>query len=98
MNERDKLIELFDIYFKELTTKQIDYFKDYYFEDLSLSEIANNYNVSKTLIAKTIKVAENKLLSLEESLKILEKKKELNKIINSINDKDLKNRLEKLLD
>lgn len=41
---------LFDYYGKLLTPKQQLYFKNYYFEDLSLSEIANMHNVSRNAI------------------------------------------------
>ena len=37
--------ELFDFYGTLLTEKQQNYFKDYYFNNLSLSEIAENYEI-----------------------------------------------------
>lgn len=67
---REEFINLFIIYKDLFTDKQKNYFKSYYFEDLSLSEIAENYNVSKTLIGKTLKQVENKLIDLEKSLRI----------------------------
>ena len=39
--------ELFDLYGELLTEKQRSYFKDYYFDNLSFSEIANNNQVSR---------------------------------------------------
>ena len=46
---------LFDIYGDLLTDNERDNFRDYYQEDLSLSEIAGEKNVSRSAIQKTIK-------------------------------------------
>ena len=40
------LNNLYDCYKELLTDKQKMYFEDYYFNNLSLSEIAENYDVS----------------------------------------------------
>jgi len=40
MNKREELINIYLLYKKLFTKKQQDYFEAYYFEDLSLSEIA----------------------------------------------------------
>ena len=61
MKERDYIIRLFDIYGKLFTDKQVTYFKEYYFEDLSLSEIAEKYGVSKSIISRTINNVESKI-------------------------------------
>ena len=68
MLERDKIIGLYEIYKNLLTDKQRDYFENYYYEDLSLSEIAENFEVSKTIVSKTLKQVESKLTELEETL------------------------------
>ena len=53
MKERINLINLYDTYKNLLTKKQQEYFEYYYFEDNSLSEIADNLGVSKTIVGKT---------------------------------------------
>ena len=70
MNSREELINIYLIYKDLLTKKQQDYFKYYYFEDLSLSEISENMLVSKAFVGKTLKQIENKLNDLESTLKI----------------------------
>ena len=70
MNNREELINIYLIYKDLLTKKQQDYFKYYYFEDLSLSEISENMLVSKAFVGKTLKQIENKLNDLESTLKI----------------------------
>ena len=47
--------------------------KSYYFDDLSLSEIALNDNVSKQAISDLLKRAQGKLEEIEEDLGLVEK-------------------------
>ena len=66
------LINLFDYYGELLTPKQQAYFKDYYFNNLTLSEIAENENVSRNAIHKQIKDGVNikKIIkNLDENIK-----------------------------
>ncbi len=70
MKERVELIALYDIYKELLTDKQKLYFENYYYEDLSLSEISENLSVSKTIVGRTIKEVENKLKEYEKILKV----------------------------
>ena len=72
------------------------YFKDYYFENLSLGEIAENKNVSRNAVHKHIKSVEGKLLFYEEKLKLYEKDKELRKVLDKIEDQNLKKEIEKI--
>ena len=62
------LTNLFDYYGELLTNKQQAYFKDYYFDNLTLSEIAENENISRNAVHKQIKDAENKLKHYENIL------------------------------
>lgn len=79
MNEREYLMDLYDIYKDLLTEKQRLYFKNYYFEDLTLQEASDELNVSKQIISKTI-------LQVIEKLKNYESTLHLNKIYNVLND------------
>ena len=56
---------LYDCYYKLLTDKQKKYFEDYYFSNLSLGEIAENYNVSRNAVYKQIQITINKLKEYE---------------------------------
>lgn len=94
---REEFINLYIIYSDLLTINQKNYFKSYYFEDLSLSEIAENYNVSKTLIGKTLKQVENKLIDLENSLKINNILNKLETIKDRTNDKDVITEIDSIL-
>ena len=70
MNDIVYLSELYDYYGELLTEKQQEYFEDYYFNNLTLAEIAENNNISRNAIHKQIKDALNKLEIFEQKLKL----------------------------
>ncbi len=76
--------DLFDIYSNLLTDKEISTFKDYYQEDLSLSEIADDREISRSAVQKTIKTVLEKLDNYEDKLRIYEK----NSILKDLLDYD----------
>ena len=96
MENQVLLCILYDYYGELLTDKQKQYFKDYYFENLSLSEMSENYNISRNAIHKNLKETEEKLLYYENVLKLYEKNKKIKKIINNLDD-DLKSKLLELI-
>lgn len=97
MNERDKLIKLFLIYKDLLTEKQQSYFKSYYFEDLSFSEIAENNKVSKALVGKTINNIASKLNEYESILKISTLYTKIELILDDIKNDKIKKEFEDLI-
>lgn len=83
----DKMLylnNLYDYYQNLLTEKQRLYFEEYYFNNLSLGEIAENYNVSRNAVFNQLKIAEKRLNEYENILQLYQKK---NKIINIIGNK-----------
>jgi predicted DNA-binding protein YlxM (UPF0122 family) len=70
---RDEIIGLYDIYCQLLTEKQRLYFEDYYYSDLSLAEIAENYNISRNAVFDQIKRVEKALYEYEEKLHLKKK-------------------------
>ena len=96
MKEREYLLSLYEIYNKLLTSKEKTYFENYYFEDLSLQEIADNFDVSKSYVGKYINSIEKKLYYYEESLMIQEKSIKIKEIIKDL-DNSIKNKIEELL-
>lgn len=75
---------LCEIYGKLLTKKQLEVLTDYYNNDLSLSEIAENNNITRQAVRDIIKKGENKLFELEEKLSFMKKMIEQEKLIQSI--------------
>lgn len=96
MNDIVYLSDLYDYYGELLTEKQQEYFEDYYFNNLTLAEIAENNNISRNAIHKQIKDALNKLEIFEEKLQLLNKRKQIQEIIKNLDDK-LKEKIEELI-
>ena len=71
MEKKLEITMLWQIYGKLLTEKQYDYINDYYNNDLSLSEIAENYGITRQAARDNIKKGENKLFEYEEKLGIM---------------------------
>ena len=93
MEDRIRYIELYDQYSKLLTEKQQTYFEEYYYNNLSLQEISELYNVSRNAVFKTLKDVTIKLDDFESKLMLLKKQKEIKNILEEIEDKELKERV-----
>lgn len=84
--KREEIIELYDIYGSLLTEKQKSYFECYYFDDLSISEIALNMNVSRNAVFDQLKRVSQILEEYEAKLKLVDKISKINKL--SITDEE----------
>ena len=89
--------ELYDLYGNLLTDKQRKYFEDYYFNNLSFSEMAEDYDVSRNATFKQVHIVCEKLDEYESKLKLYEKRNELLKISSKINNEEIKEKLENLI-
>ena len=96
MDKEIYLSGLYDYYGSLLTDKQREYFENYYFNNLSLAEIAENYNTSRNAIHKQIKDTENKLLYYEDKLGLCRKSLEIMEIIKEL-DEDIIEQIEELI-
>lgn len=73
MDKKVEISMLWQIYGKLLTEKQYEYIDYYYNEDLSLSEIAENDNITRQAVRDIIKKGERKLFEYEEKLLFMKK-------------------------
>lgn len=87
---------LYDLYGVLLTEKQRQYFEEYYFHNLSFSEMAENYDVSRNAAFKQVHTVLLKLDEYEEKLGLFDKKKKLEEIILKIDNSSIKEQLENL--
>ena len=88
---------LFDLYGSLLTEKEQDTFRDYYQEDLSLAEIAEENNVSRAAVQKTVKNVLEKLNYYEEILHLYDKNSKLRDLLSETDIDVIKNNIEKIL-
>ena len=84
MEKHVEVSMLCQIYGKLLTEKQYEFINDYYNNDLSLSEIAENNNITRQAVRDIIKKGENKLFEFEEKLLFMEKTLDQEKQIQEI--------------
>ena len=100
MENNVKIGILLDIYGNLLTEKQFKLLDDYYNNDLSLSEIAENDEITRQAVRDNLKKGENKLFWFEEKLELMKKNiekeekvaeilSEITKIENTTSDKEL---------
>ena len=74
---RDYINELYDLYGELLTEKQRDIVEKYYFYNLSLKEISEELNISRTAVLDSLKHACDNLVHYEEKVGLFRKIKNI---------------------
>ena len=97
MESREYLNSLFDIYKELLTPTEKETFIDYYVEDLSLQEIADNRNVSKSSVGKTLKSATEKLEEYETLLHNYKTKNIIEEVLLESDSTKIKEKIKQIL-
>lgn len=72
---------LIDMYGEFLTEKQLAIMNDYFKFDYSLSEIADNLNITKQAVKYSIGLALDRLREIDSKLNLLNLKEKLNKFL-----------------
>ena len=88
--------ELYDIYGELLTEKQRKYFEDYYFNNLSFSEMAQDYDISRNAAFKQIHIVIDKLVEYERVLNLHKKRLKIRELIKDFPD-DIKKVIDDLI-
>ena len=102
IEKKNRYNQLFDYYGCLLTTKQQEYFVSYYFEDLSLAEIASIYNISRNAVHDQLKKIYELLDYYEEKLNLVSKNNKYNELLeqyvnsNNLEVKEFINKLRSL--
>lgn len=81
-----RMTMLFDFYGSLLTDKQQKIIKSYFYNDLSLSEIADNIGISRQGVYDHLKRSEKSLKEYENKLGLLSKYNEIRKNIDELED------------
>ena len=84
MEKNVKVSMLCEVYGNLLTKKQLSILQDYYDKDLSLSEIAQNQEITRQAVRDIIKKGENKLFEFEEKLSFMEKTIKQEKLLQEV--------------
>ena len=84
MEKNVEISILCDLYGKLLTDKQFELLNDYYNNDLSLSEIAENNSITRQAVRDIIKKWEKKLFEYEEKLLFMKRMSNQEKTIEHV--------------
>ena len=94
MEETFYFTMLYDFYGELLTPKQREFFESYYFDNLTLQEIADNHGISKNAVHKALTSISEKLKYYEEKLLLYQK---VEKIKNCVKDEELSKKILEIL-
>lgn len=96
-----KISQLYDFYYELLSEKQKQYLNDYYFNDFSLTEISENYDISKQAVSNNIKRTITELEQYEEKLNLIKLNNErlflLNELRKSTSDEGILSYVDQLI-
>ena len=98
MEEKVKISILLEIYGKLLTEKQYEFMDYYYNQDLSLSEIADNNDITRQAVRTILVKSKKKLEEYEEQLGFMQKEKNIKQYAEQIKEKDLKDKILEQID
>ncbi len=98
MKKEVYLTILYDYYSELLKPLEKEIFKGYYFDNLSLGELSDAFDVSRNAIHKRLKSIDEKLCFYEEKLGLKKKEDKILEIIKKIEDENLKHEIEELLE
>ena len=84
MDKKIEISMLCQLYGKLLSEKQLEFIDDYYNNDLSLSEIAENHGITRQAVRDMLKKGEKKLFEYEEKLLFMKKTMNQEKQIENI--------------
>ena len=90
MEDSVKFSILLELYGSLLTGKQYELLDYYYNQDIGLSEIAENLEITRQAVRDNLKKGENNLKDFEKKLHLLEKREKINKICDEMKNSDIK--------
>lgn len=81
--------ELLDFYGSLLTKHQLNILEDFFVEDLSMGEIADNYGISKAAVSDVIKRSYEQLKEYENKLSLIKKANDIDRIIEKMTNEKI---------
>ena len=96
IEKTERINNLLDLYKDLLTDIQIEIMEMNFQNDLSLSEIAEDSETTRSAVYDLIKRTSKKLENYESKLHLLEKREKIQEVIKDL-DENIKNKIEELL-
>ena len=91
MEEKVRISILLEIYGSLLTEKQYEFMDYYYNQDLSLSEIGDNNNITRQAVRTILLKSKKKLEEYEKKLQFMQKEEKIKKYIDQLEEKEINN-------
>ena len=97
MEEKVEISILLSLYGALLTKTQQKYMDLYYNQDLSLSEIGDNENITRQAVRTILIKSKKKLLEYEKDLKFMQKEKNISKLLENLESKNINEQQKKII-
>ena len=98
MEEKIQISILLSLYGNLLTKNQQKYMDLYYNEDLSLSEIGENENITRQAVRTILVKSKNKLQEYEKNLKFMSKETKIKELIEKLEKTDINNKQQQIIE
>lgn len=98
MEEKIQISILLSLYGNLLTKTQQKYMDLYYNEDLSLSEIGENENITRQAVRTILVKSKNKLQEYEKNLKFMSKETKIKELIEKLEKIDINNKQQQIIE
>ena len=98
LEEKIQISILLSLYGKLLTKTQQKYMELYYNEDLSLSEIGENENITRQAVRTILVKSKNKLQEYEKDLKFMQKENKIKEQIEKLEQTNINEKQQKIID
>ena len=97
MEEKVRVSILLEIYGKLLTEKQYEFMDYYYNQDLSLSEIGDNNDITRQAVRTILLKSRKKLEEYEKQLKFMQKEEKIKQYIDELEETNAEKKILKKL-
>ena len=98
MEEKIQISILLSLYGNLLTKTQQKYMDLYYNEDLSLSEIGENENITRQAVRTILVKSKNKLQEYEKNLKFMSKETKIKELIEKLEKTDINSKQQQIIE
>lgn len=98
VEEKIILMELYDLYQELLTDKQKEYFEAAYYDDSSITEIADEFNVSRNAVHDQLKKTTMKLFHIESAVRLRHNNQKLQELFTTIKKQNSKEQIVTLIE
>jgi len=96
LSKKKKYVELLEAYGSLLNEREVERMKIHYYDDYSISEIAERDGISRNAVFLSLEGAEKKLDDFESKLHLISRRNKVKSIIDKISSEDNENELNRI--